>query len=180
MTRFNCSYAFLKLYVNSNNPELIELYKKHIQKHNQETYTNRFPNSGFDIILPETITFNEKYKMKLVDMQIKTEMSYWDTTSEKTPSAFTVVPRSSMSKSELMLANHVGIIDSGYRGSLMGAFRWLPHNIESSSEYSVTKHTRLLQICHPSLCPIIVELIENEDELSSTERGDGAFGSTGL
>jgi dUTP pyrophosphatase len=113
-------------------------------------------------------------------MQIKTEMTHWDTTSEKTHSAFTVVPRSSMSKSELMLANHVGIIDSGYRGSLMGAFRWLPHNIESSSEYSVTKHTRLLQICHPSLCPIIVELIENEDELSSTERGDGAFGSTGL
>ena len=179
MTRFTCNYAFLKLYINSKNTELIDLYKKQIQKHNQETISNHFPNSGFDIILPETITFNEKYTTKMVDMQIKTEMSHWDTKSNKTMTGFIVVPRSSMSKTELMLANHIGIIDSGYRGSLIGAFRWLTHNA-ASTEYSIPKHTRLLQICHPSLCPIIVELVDNEEELSTTERGEGAFGSTGI
>ena len=142
MTRFTCNYAFLKLYINSKNTELIDLYKKQIQKHNQETISNHFPNSGFDIILPETITFNEKYTTKMVDMQIKTEMSHWDTKSNKTMTGFIVVPRSSMSKTELMLANHIGIIDSGYRGSLIGAFRWLTHNA-ASTEYSISKHTRL-------------------------------------
>jgi dUTP pyrophosphatase len=72
-----------------------------------------------------------------------------------------------------MLANHVGIIDSGYRGNLMGAFRLL-----GQSEYTVEKHNRLLQICHPSLCPVIVKMVD-ENELSCTTRGSGGFGSTG-
>jgi dUTP pyrophosphatase len=71
-----------------------------------------------------------------------------------------------------MLANHTGIIDSGYRGALIGAFR------NMGDEYVVEKHTRLLQVCHPSLCPIYV-VLTNENELSSTERGEGGFGSTG-
>ena len=82
-------------------------------------------------------------------------------------------PRSSISKTPLMLANHTGIIDAGYRGSLIGAFR----NV-SGEDFQVEKHTRLLQVCHPSLCPIIVELVD-ESELSTTARGEGGFGSTG-
>jgi dUTP pyrophosphatase len=73
-----------------------------------------------------------------------------------------------------MLANHTGIIDSGYRGSLIGAFRSFSNN-----EYIVDEGTRLLQICHPTLCPIFV-IIVDESELSSTERNDGGFGSTGI
>ena len=71
-----------------------------------------------------------------------------------------------------MLANHVGIIDSGYRGDLIGAFRCL------DNEYNVESNTRLLQICHPSLCPVYVVIVP-ENELSNTERGSGGFGSTG-
>jgi len=91
--------------------------------------------------------------------------------------AFNVHPRSSISKTQLMLANHTGIIDSGYRGNLIGAFRWLKH--DSTTQYIVEKHTRLLQICHPSLCGIHVKLVD-ESELSNTSRGSGVFGSTGL
>jgi dUTP pyrophosphatase len=91
-------------------------------------------------------------------------------------SGYYVYPRSSISKTPLMLANHVGIIDSGYRGNLMAAVRKLP---SAQSEYVVEKHTRLFQICHPSLCPIFVVLVP-ESELNSSERGEGGFGSTGV
>jgi len=74
----------------------------------------------------------------------------------------------------LMLANHTGIIDSGYRGNLIAALRLL-----SDRPYVVDKHTRLLQICHPQLCAVYVVMVD-ERELSTTARGDGGFGSTGL
>jgi dUTPase len=74
-----------------------------------------------------------------------------------------------------MLANHVGIIDSGYRGNLIGAFRCLLPD----KNYIVEQFTRLLQVCHPSLCPIYVVLVE-ESDLVDTERGAGGFGSTGV
>jgi dUTP pyrophosphatase len=73
-----------------------------------------------------------------------------------------------------MLANHTGIIDSGYRGNLIAAFRCLSNN------YTLEKNTRIVQICHPSLCPIKVTLLDDETQLSSTSRGAGGFGSTGL
>ena len=73
-----------------------------------------------------------------------------------------------------MLANQVGIIDSGYRGNLIGAFRNL-----GTIPFRVEEGTRLLQICHPSLLPVHVVLVD-ESELSTTARGVGGFGSTGV
>jgi dUTP pyrophosphatase len=87
-------------------------------------------------------------------------------------------PRSSFSKTPLILGNHVGIIDSGYRGNLIGAFKFLP-NDKYATNYTIEKEQRLLQICHPTLCPIYVILAENDD-LQVTERGSGGFGSTGI
>ena len=81
-------------------------------------------------------------------------------------------------KTPLMLANHTGIIDSGYRGFVKGAFRHL-NSVSNEQPYHVDKHTRLLQICHPSLCPVLVTIVENESDLSDSSRGEGGFGSTG-
>jgi dUTPase len=80
-----------------------------------------------------------------------------------------------------MLANHVGVIDAGYRGSIIGAFRWLlPSYLTDSHDetYVIAKDTRLVQLCHPSLCPIFVVLVD-ENTLTPSERGEGGFGSTG-
>lgn len=96
-------------------------------------------------------------------------------TYNNNPAAFMVYPRSSLSKTSLMLSNHVGIIDSGYRGNIIGAFRCLSENID----FVADKFTRLVQICHPSLCKIRVVLVEEETDLSTTLRGSGGFGSTG-
>ena len=64
----------------------------------------------------------------------------------------------------------------------MPAGKWCYGRISAGqdNEYVVSEYTRLVQICHPSLCPIYVVLVDEEDDLSSTERGDGGFGSTGV
>ena len=75
----------------------------------------------------------------------------------------------------LCLANQTGIIDSGYRGNIIGAFR----NISGGPlTFVVEKHMRLLQICAPDLRPIIVEIVD-ENFFKRTSRNDGGFGSTG-
>jgi dUTP pyrophosphatase len=168
-------FALLKITIPNEYPELRNLYKKHIEKHNKLIKTDMFPNSGFDLFVPEDTLFENLFETKLIDFKISCEMLYYDITSliELDNCGFFMFPRSSLSKTPLMLANHTGIIDSGYRGKLMGAFRSFQTN------YLVEKNTRLLQICHPSLCKIFVVLVET-DELSETLRGDGGFGSTGI
>ena len=47
------NFAVLKLAVNPDNNELVELYKQHVDKHNASLKSDPFPNSGFDIFVPE-------------------------------------------------------------------------------------------------------------------------------
>jgi dUTP pyrophosphatase len=169
------NYAVLKLFVNPNNNELRNKYENHVQKHNQDTANSVFPNSGFDLFVPQDVTFDQEIDSKFVDLDIQCEM----VNSDNQSSAFYLYPRSSISKTPLMLANHTGIIDSGYRGKMIGAFRWLNSQESHEPFYVVSSGTRLLQICHPSLCPILVKIVNSVDDLSTTERGAGGFGSTG-
>lgn len=167
------NFAILKLSINDNSRR--SFYETKVKDHNAKFLTSTFMDSGFDVFVPNDVTFDQQFVSKFIDMGIKTEMIYCEVDTDKLSTcAFTSYPRSSISKTPLMLANHTGIIDSGYRGSLIGAFRSL-----SPSNYVVEKDTRLLQICHPTLCPIYVVLV-NEDDLTTTERGAGGFGSTGI
>lgn len=168
--------AILKVFIDPLLPkEFRQLYIEHVQKHNENVVSNPYPDAGFDLLVPEDVIFKNiseedtSFASKFINMGIKVEMSI-----HGDPCAFTLYPRSSISKTPLMLANHTGIIDMGYRGWIIGAFRNL-----SKIAYIVPKYTRLLQICHPSLIPIYVELVNEEDALSITIRGNGGFGSTG-
>jgi dUTPase len=166
-------FAILKLAI--DDPLLRVKYENAIEKHNNNFLKNKFMDSGFDVFVPTKTVFDTQYQSKFIDMKIKTEMIYCNTSKDTlTTCAFTAYPRSSISKTPLMLANHTGIIDSGYRGYLIGAFRSFSNN-----EYIVDEGTRLLQICHPTLCPIFVMIVD-ESELSSTQRDAGGFGSTGI
>lgn len=81
-----------------------------------------------------------------------------------------IFPRSSISKTTLNLSNSVGVIDSGYRGPIMFKFRYL----ENGDVYEVGDRIGQLVIMEiPKVSIIEVQ------ELSSTERGEGGFGSTG-
>jgi dUTP pyrophosphatase len=80
-----------------------------------------------------------------------------------------VYPRSSLSNTGLILANHVGVIDQNYRGSIKCRFKAIPN----TDIYSVGDRIAQL-IIQP--CPKIeFEVVE---ELSDTNRNDLGFGSS--
>ena len=81
-------------------------------------------------------------------------------------------PLSSISKTNLDLCNSVGVVDSGYRGSIKLRFNVLEN--KSSVEYlPQDKVGQLVIIPYPK-----VEL-EEVNELVSSDRGEGGFGHTG-
>lgn len=82
-----------------------------------------------------------------------------------------IFPRSSLSKYDLSLCNSVGVIDSGYRGEIVFKFK-LGHSGHSVYREG-DKVGQLIILPYP-----YINLIE-VDELSTTERGFGGFGSTG-
>jgi dUTP pyrophosphatase len=85
--------------------------------------------------------------------------------------SYYLYPRSSISKTNFMMANSVGIIDAGYRGNIMAKIR----NMSLQGISKVSENDKMFQICSPDLKPIKIELV---NELSETSRGDGGFGST--
>ena len=85
--------------------------------------------------------------------------------------AYYLLPRSSISKTPLRMANSIGLIDGGYRGEIMAVC----DNIKTES-YTVEKGQRLFQLVSADSSPIKYELVE---ELEMTTRGIGGFGSTG-
>lgn len=84
-----------------------------------------------------------------------------------------IFPRSSNSKTDLYLTNHVGVVDSGYRGEIMFKFRANPSLINAVIYQVGDRVGQLIIIPYPQ-----IELVE-ADELSDSERGEGGFGSTG-
>ena len=85
-------------------------------------------------------------------------------------------PRSSNAKTDLYLTNHVGVIDSGYRGEIMFKFRKSNCNksYRESRIYEIGDRVgQLIIIPYPAI------EFEEVEELSSTERGTGGYGSSG-
>ena len=102
-------------------------------------------------------------------------------------------PRSSISKYELLLCNSIGLVDNGYRGEVVFRFKYVPaieiHLVPAVSGHSVSTLVPMnkLPIIYKKGDKIgqIVIRKTNEmpvvevDDLSTTERGTGGFGSTG-
>lgn len=161
------SFVVLRLWVDPQIPGLREIYREHVSQHNHHIQTAKFPNSGFDLFAPYELNVQGGFTgSNLLKLGVRCEM---------VPSTgYFLMPRSSLSKTPLMQSNHIGLIDAGYRGEIMAPIRNL-----SSERYQIEKHARLFQLCHPSTKPIWVKMVEDVSELSSTERGEGGFGSTG-
>lgn len=80
-----------------------------------------------------------------------------------------IFPRSSCYKQSQILSNSVGVIDSGYRGEISAVMMGTP-----TQKYSVgDRVAQIIIMPYPE-----IEFIETE-ELSSSERGEGGYGSTG-
>ena len=87
-------------------------------------------------------------------------------------------PRSSIRKTNVFLTNHVGVIDSGYRGEIMFSFK---DRDDTSGMLGVLVKPyeigeRIGQII---IMPYPTINFVEVNELSKTERGTGGHGSTG-
>ena len=163
------------LYINPTKRDVEEFYTEHSTYHEGD--------SGLDIFVPKTIEI-EPNSVCFIDHDIRCEMvSYmpnpqmrgtmkamrveYDSYNE----TFLLLPRSSISKTPLIMCNSIGIIDGGYRGNIIGAVRNL-----SNEKYVVESGTRLFQLCAKNFEPFEFELTT---KLSETVRGEDGFGSTG-
>lgn len=89
-------------------------------------------------------------------------------------------PRSSVSKMDLTLCNSVGVIDPSYRGTIRFRYKCIAMPIDFSLDeldykiYNVGDRVgQLIIMPYPD-----IELVES-DALTSTDRGDKGYGSTG-
>lgn len=84
-----------------------------------------------------------------------------------------VVPRSSMGKVRVVLANTLGVIDSSYRGNIL-----LRLSNDGDAIFVINKEdTRVSQLI---ICPVVLATFTKVDSLDDTARGSGGFGSTGV
>ena len=86
-----------------------------------------------------------------------------------------IFPRSSVSTKDMMLANSVGVLDSGYRGELKLRFNIVcePGKLKRDYYNPGDKIGQIMILPYPLVTCMEVS------ELSETQRGAGGFGSTG-
>jgi dUTP pyrophosphatase len=88
-----------------------------------------------------------------------------------------IYPRSSVYKTDLILSNCVGVVDSGYRGEIKFKFAVInefDNILESVQDYDIGDRIgQLIIVPYPSI------EFEEVEELSESERGLGGYGSTG-
>lgn len=158
----------LRIYISDNS--LLDLYSQQAISHNESVRQDPFPNAGFDLYVPESTLIYPNQTMFL-DHRVHAEMVRGNSAT-----AFWLCPRSSISRTPLLLANSQGVIDSGYRGPMIAALR---HIFPNEPNAVLNRGTRIVQICAPDLQPFYVEIVGSLQELSTTQRGQGGFGSTG-
>ena len=144
----------MELYIKILNEKARDLYENHGHFHEGD--------AGLDLYVIHDMEF-KPFDTKLIKLGISCE--------PKDGKAYYLMPRSSISKTPLRMANSIGLIDGGYRGEIMACC----DNIKDFS-YSVTKGQRLFQLVAFDSSPIKYHIKEN---LGQSTRGDGGFGSTG-
>lgn len=150
-----------KLYIkiDDNASELVKNHYNNFSTHHEG-------DSGIDLIVGNNVEVGS-FQVGTIDHLISCQMT--DTLGVSC--SYYLYPRSSISKTDLMCSNSLGIIDAGYRGNIMAKVR----NMNPTTDSKINTGDKLFQICAPDLKPIKIIIVS---ELSSTTRGSGGFGST--
>ena len=199
-------FMYLKIFIDSKDEGLHQVYKEAVQKHNEKIMKNpEIIDAGFDLFTPLQTEKEEEFKNKTIILyedvqkpkkthtidfkvvcsaQMVTDIDITSQEEVLYHTGYDMRPRSSLSNTNLRLANSVGTIDSGYRGHLMGKFDLIHSELLSNTDfmklgYSFDKYVRLVQICAPNLLPILVKIVDTKEELGTSLRGEGGFGSSG-
>ena len=165
----------LELFPTAGNMEKYKVWfdgDKSMTKTGENTYFRSNENAGVDLycveyqeVLHDTATLlNLGVKARLLRHPVDSSASchFW------------LAPRSSIWKSGVRQANSIGVIDSSYRGVLMGAVLC---NINGYAK--IPSGTRLFQVVAPDMGWISHVVLRPEAEIDATSRGEGGFGSTG-
>lgn len=120
-------------------------------------------DAGLDLTVTEIAEYNEYFETKF-GIAIEIPEGY----------VGLMFPRSSITTTNLILKNSVGVIDSGFRGQLLARFKRV--EFEDGTGNTVYKiGDRAAQLI---IMPIPYIDLEEVEELSETDRGEGGFGST--
>ncbi|MGI9159072.1 MAG: dUTP diphosphatase [Saprospiraceae bacterium] len=91
-----------------------------------------------------------------------------------------LVPRSSLTKTRLVMQNSPGIGDPDYTGEYKMVFRTIPYIVSwgaTEPDFRINVGDRIGQMYLERIVPIEFQEVE---DLGVTARGDGGFGSTGV
>lgn len=119
-------------------------------------------DAGLDLMITQSVTINP-HETKIVGTGVAVALP--------PNTAGFVTVRSSTGLKDLGLANDIGVIDSGYRGEI----KLLLQNRGRVSQY-LPAGTRVAQLI---VLPIDIPGIKVVENLDTTARGEGGFGSTG-
>jgi dUTPase len=140
------------------------------------TYNRSEENAGFDVFSAADISIKQTVEfipLGIAVRLLKVEPMPHGGSNDllKTNSHFFLLPRSSIYKSGLVMANSAGVIDKSYRGELKAPV-W-----SMTGDSVVRTGERWFQIVAPDMGWI--RNIRLVDSLPETVRGSGGFGSTG-
>ena len=133
-------------------------------------------NAGVDLY---TMSVEDKGGAKVVHTGVAAKLIDVETGK---PVHYYLAPRSSIWKSGVTMANSMGIIDSSYRGELMGAcipIVSVGEEGELVTAVDIKEGDRLFQVLAPGMGWIRKVVVLSKSELDVTSRGAGGFGSTG-
>lgn len=146
------------LHIKILNDNLYNYYNNFLQHYNGD--------SGIDLINPSNIIV-QPFDNETIDFNIQCEMI---DLLDNTFTSYKLVPRSSISNTNFIMSNSIGIIDAGYRGNIKAKIKNISRNEDNIIEFE-----KYFQIISPTLEPIIIKIVNS---LSITERNNNSFGST--
>ena len=129
--------------------------------------TNQYSSDvGFDLFLPNDVVI-QPFETKFINLGISCEY-----VKENVFYGYHLYPRSSISKTKVRLANSVGIIDPNYRGNIIAAVDNICNEIQI-----LKQGERYFQLVFVRMDKL--DKVEIVEELTSSDRSNNGFGSTG-
>lgn len=161
------SKTFLVKVVEEDNKDL---YNNHETYHSGDAGLDLFVTKDQTILPGETL---------LVDLGVQCQnrsfdmcVWHWLRGNFYKYHSYLLVPRSSISKTPLIMRNSIGLIDAGYLGNIKA-----PLYNTSSEPFYIKRGQRYVQLVNSDLSPILMKIVT---EHRNTSRGGGGFGSTGV
>lgn len=90
-----------------------------------------------------------------------------------------IYPRSSNRKTDAYMCNHVGVVDSGYRGEVMLSFKNRGKNVDGTIEQLIKPYEVGNKVAQLIIMPYPKIKFVEVDKLSDSDRGTNGHGSTG-